>query len=50
MPCSLRETTIDALFMLEFLVKNLLGNMPLAPTNKLFKSLLGLFFRVLWDC
>jgi hypothetical protein len=53
MPCSLRETTIEALhspivgtsIMLEFLVKNLLGNMPLVPTNKLFKSLLGLFFE-----
>jgi hypothetical protein len=31
--------------MSEFLVKNLLGNMPLVPTNKLFKSPLGLFFE-----
>ena len=29
----------------EFLVKNLLGNMPLVPTNKHFKSPLGLFFK-----
>ena len=52
MPCSLRGTNIEALhnpivgtsIMLEFLVKNLLGNMPLVPTNKLFKSPLELFF------
>jgi hypothetical protein len=52
MPCSLRGTNIEALhnpivrirIMLEFLAKNLLGNMPLIPTNKLFKSPLGLFF------
>jgi hypothetical protein len=31
--------------MLEFLVKNLLGNMPLVLTNKLFKSPLGPFFE-----
>ena len=31
--------------MLEFLAKNLLGNMPLVPTNKLLKSPLGLFFE-----
>ena len=31
--------------MSEFLAKNLLGNMPLVPTNKLFKSPLGLFFE-----
>ena len=31
--------------MSEFLAKNLLGNMPLVPTNKLFNSLLGLFFE-----
>ena len=51
-PCSLRGTNIEALhnptvrtsIMSEFLVKNLLGNMPLVPTNKLFKSHLGLFF------
>jgi hypothetical protein len=31
--------------MLEFLATNLLGNMLLVPTNKLFKSLLRLFFE-----
>jgi hypothetical protein len=31
--------------MSEFLVKTLLGNMPLVPTNKLFKSPLRLFFE-----
>jgi hypothetical protein len=31
--------------MSEFLAKNLLGNMSLVPTNKLFKSPLGLFFE-----
>jgi len=52
-PCSLRGTNIDALhnptigtsIMLEFLMKNLLGNMPLVPTNKLFKSPSGLIFE-----
>ena len=52
MPYSLRGINIEALhnptigtsIMSEFLAKNLLGNMPLIPTNKLFKSLLGLFF------
>jgi hypothetical protein len=51
-PCLLRGTNIEALhnptigtsIMSEFLAKNLLGNMPLVPTNKLFKSPLGLFF------
>jgi hypothetical protein len=51
--CSLRGTNIEALhnpivrtsIMSEFLVKNLLGNMSLVPTNKLFKSPLGLFFE-----
>ena len=33
--------------MSEFLAKNLLGNMPLVLTNKLFKSPLGLFFECL---
>jgi hypothetical protein len=45
-PCSLRGTNIEAMynpivkpsFMSEFLAKNLLGNMPLVLTNKLFKS------------
>ena len=53
MPCSLRGTNIEALhkptvgtsIMSEFLVKNLLGNMPLIPTNKLFKSPTGLIFE-----
>jgi hypothetical protein len=31
--------------MSEFLVKNLLGNMSLVPTNKLFKSPIGLIFE-----
>ena len=31
--------------MLEFLAKNLLDNMPLVLTNKLFKSPFGLFFE-----
>jgi hypothetical protein len=52
-PCSLRGTNIDTLhnptigtsIMSEFLAKNLLGNMPLVLTNKLFKSPLGLFFE-----
>ena len=52
MPCSLRGTNIDALdnpivgssIMSELLVKNLLGNMPLVPMNKLFKSSSGLIF------
>jgi hypothetical protein len=53
MPYSLRVTVVEALhnplvetkIMLEFLPKNLLGNMSLVPTNKLFKSPLGLFFE-----
>ena len=53
MPCSLRGTNIEALhnptvgtsIMSEFLAKNLLGNMPLVSTNKLFKSPLRLFFK-----
>ena len=53
MPCPLRGTVVEAMYnpivgtsiMLEFLVKNLLGNMMLVPTNKLFKSPLGLFFE-----
>jgi hypothetical protein len=52
-PCSLRGMNIEALhnpivgtsIMLGFLAKNLLGNMPIVPTNKLFKSPLGLFFK-----
>jgi hypothetical protein len=57
MPCSLRGTNIEALhnpivgtsIMSEFLAKNLLGNMPLVPTNTLQKSVRTLF-RMLWDC
>jgi hypothetical protein len=53
MPCSLRGTDVEALYnptvgnsiMSEFLAKNLLGDMPLVPTNKLFKSSLGLIFE-----
>jgi hypothetical protein len=53
MPCSLRGTNIEAMhnptvgtnIMLEFLMKSLLGNMPLVPMNKHFKSSLGLFFK-----
>ena len=53
MPCSLRGTNIEALhnpivgtsIMSEFLAKNLLGNMLLVLTKKLFKSPLGLFFE-----
>jgi hypothetical protein len=52
-PCSLRGTTLEALhnptvetsMMSEFLAKNLLGNMPLVLTNKLFKSPLRLLFE-----
>jgi hypothetical protein len=52
-PCLLKGTVIEALhnpivgtsIMSEFLVKNLLGNMPLVLTNKHFKSPLGLFFE-----
>ena len=53
MPCSLRRTNIEALhnptvetsIILEFLAKNLLGNMPLVPINRLFKSPSGLIFE-----
>ena len=53
MPCLLKGTSVEALhnptvktsIMSEFLAKNLLRNMPLVPTNKLFKSPLGLFFE-----
>jgi hypothetical protein len=53
MPCSLRGTVVEALYnptvgtsiISEFLAKNLLGNMPLVPTNKLFKSPSGLIFE-----
>ena len=53
MHCSLRGTNIEALhnptvgtsIMSEFLAKNLLGNMPLILTNKLFKSPSRLIFE-----
>ena len=53
MPCSLRGTIVESMhnpivgtsIMLEFLAKNLLGNMPLVLTNKLFKSPSGLIFE-----
>jgi hypothetical protein len=52
-PCSLRGIDLEALqnptvgtsIISEFLAKHLLGNMPLVPTNQLFKSPLGLFFE-----
>ena len=52
-PCSLRGTNIEALhnptvgtsIMSEFLAKNLLDDMPLVLTNKLFKSPSGLIFK-----
>jgi hypothetical protein len=52
MPCSLKETIMEALhnpivetnIMSQFLAETLLGNMPLVPTDKLFKSPLGLIF------
>jgi hypothetical protein len=53
MPCLLRGTVVEALYnptvgtsiMSEFPMKNLLGNMSLIPTNKLFKSFSGLIFK-----
>jgi hypothetical protein len=53
MPCSLRGPIVEALhnptvgtsIMSELLAKALLGNMPLVPTNKLFKSPSGLIFE-----
>jgi hypothetical protein len=53
MSCSLKGTSIEALhnltvgtnIMSQFLAETLLGNMLLDPTNKLFKSPLGLFFE-----
>jgi hypothetical protein len=53
MSCSLRGTSIEALnnlivrtnIMSEFLAKTLLGNIPLVPSGKLFKSPLGIFFE-----
>jgi hypothetical protein len=53
MPYLLRGTFVEALhnptvktnIMSEFLVETLLGNMPLVPTNKLFKSPSGLIFE-----
>jgi hypothetical protein len=53
MPCSLRGTIIEALhnptvetsIISEFLAKTLLGNLPLVPIDKLFKSPLELFLE-----
>ena len=53
MPCSLRGTVVEALhnptvgtnIMSEFLVENLLGNMPLVLTNKVFKISIALIFE-----
>ena len=53
MPCLLRETNIEALhnpivrtsIMSNFLAKNLLGNIPLVPTNKLFQNPFEVFFE-----
>jgi hypothetical protein len=42
---ALHNPTVGIRIMSEFLAKNLLGNMTLIPTNKLFKSPLGLFFE-----
>jgi hypothetical protein len=52
-PCSLRGTFVEALhnptvetnIMSEFLMKTLLGKIPLVSTNKLFKSPSGLIFE-----
>ena len=57
MPCSLRGTNIKAIhnptigtsIMLEFLAKNLLGNMALVLTNKLFQKSFGTVFWVFGD-
>jgi hypothetical protein len=53
MPYSLRVTVVEALhnttvktnIMSKFLVKTILGKMPLVSTNKLFKSPSGLIFE-----
>jgi hypothetical protein len=53
MPCSLRRTVVEALhnptvetnIMSKFLAEALLGKIPLASTNKLFKSPSVLFFE-----
>jgi hypothetical protein len=42
---ALYNPTVRTSIMSEFLVKNLLGNMSLVPTNKLFKSPSGLIFE-----
>ena len=42
---ALHNPIVETSIMSEFLAKNLLDNMPLVPTNKLFKSPLGLFFE-----
>jgi hypothetical protein len=52
-PCSIKGTVVEALhdptveasIMSEFIVETLLGDMPLAPTNKLFTSPSGLIFE-----
>jgi hypothetical protein len=42
---ALHNPRVGTSIMSEFLAKSLLGNMPLVPTNKLFKSPLGLYFE-----
>ena len=42
---ALHNPTVGTSIMSEFLAKNLLGNMPLVSTNKLFKSPSGLIFE-----
>jgi hypothetical protein len=52
-PCSIKGTIVEALhdptvkatIMSEFLAKTLLGDMPLAPTDRLFTSPSGLIFE-----
>jgi hypothetical protein len=41
----MHNPTVKTNIMSEFLVKTLLGNMPLISTNNLFESLLGLIFE-----
>jgi hypothetical protein len=56
-PYSLRGANVEALhnpmvktnIMSEFLVKTLLGNIPLVSTNKTLKKSIRTHFRVLWD-
>ena len=42
---ALHNPIVGTSIMSEFLAKNLLGNIPLVPTNKLFKIPLGLFLK-----